>query len=298
MPSQKYEAFVTAAETGSFKSTAEKLGYTQAGISYMMNALEEEMGTALFIRDHSGVRLTADGENLLPWIQDVRASEQALQVHLDEIRNVESGHVRVATFTSVAIHWLPSIISEFLKVHPKIEFEFNCFENQDLLEEAVWNGRFDCGFVALPVKSKFHTIPLISEPIYVVVSPDHPLAGRKTFPRKALAEEPYIKIYNDSYTEYDVVFDRNGVTPNTRFVVDNDFAAIGMVSKGLGYGLFPRLILEETSFDVAALEPETPMHREMALAVRSLEKASIATKAFLEFVGDWVRENDAEDALL
>lgn len=57
----KYEAFVLAAETGSFKSTAEQLGYTQAGISYMMSSLESEMGTALFARDHSGVRLTEDG---------------------------------------------------------------------------------------------------------------------------------------------------------------------------------------------------------------------------------------------
>lgn len=54
MPNQKYEAFVTVAKTGSFKKTAEILGYTQAGVSYMMSSLEQEMGTALFTRDHSG----------------------------------------------------------------------------------------------------------------------------------------------------------------------------------------------------------------------------------------------------
>ncbi|MBO4365699.1 MAG: LysR family transcriptional regulator [Eggerthellaceae bacterium] len=291
MPSQKYEAFVMAAQLGSFKSTAEKLGYTQAGISYMMNALEEELGTALFVRDRSGVRLTADGKNLLPWIQDVRASEQALQTRIDEIRDAESGNVRVATFASVAIHWMPSIISEFLEEHPKIDFEFSCFENQDQMEEAIWNGMFDCGFITLPAKMNFHTISLMTEPIYVVIACDHPLADGTTFPRRALAKEPYIKIYNDAYTEYDVIFDRYGIEPNTRFVVDNDFAALGMVSKGLGFGLFPRLILEETSFDVARLEPETPIYREMALAVRSLDKASIATKAFLRFTQDWIRKN-------
>ena len=58
MPNQKYEAFVTVAKTGSFKKTAEILGYTQAGVSYMMSSLEQEMGTALFTRDHSGARLT------------------------------------------------------------------------------------------------------------------------------------------------------------------------------------------------------------------------------------------------
>ena len=292
MPNQKYEAFVTAAQMGSFKKAAEKLGYTQAGISYMMNALEEEMGTALFIRDRAGVRLTADGQNLLPWIQDVRASEQALQTHLDEIRDSEVGTVRVATFASVAIHWLPSIISEFLEVHPKMDFEFSCFENQDLMEEAIWNGQFDCGFVTLPVKSRFHTIPLMTEPIYAVVAPDHPLARSRTFPSSSLGSEPYIKLFNDSYTEYDVIFKLNGVTPNTRFVVDNDFAVLGMVSKGLGYSLFPRLILQETSFALAWLQPEVPLHRELALAVRSMDKASIATKAFLQFAQEWVRNNE------
>ena len=101
----KYEAFVLAAETGSFKSTAEQLGYTQAGISYMMSSLESEMGTALFARDHSGVRLTEDGRNLLPWIQDVCTSERALQARLGEVRHLESGTVRVAAFASTAIRW-------------------------------------------------------------------------------------------------------------------------------------------------------------------------------------------------
>ena len=77
----KYEAFVLAAETGSFKSTAEQLGYTQAGISYMMSSLESEMGTALFTRDHSGVRLTEDGRNLyLGFKTCARASERFKRV--------------------------------------------------------------------------------------------------------------------------------------------------------------------------------------------------------------------------
>ena len=111
MDTEKLKTFLRAVDTGSFTKAADELGYTPSGVTHMMNALEEELGTALFIRDHSGVRLTADGENLLPWIQDVRASEQALQTRLDEIRNVETGSVRVATFASVAIHWMPSIIS-------------------------------------------------------------------------------------------------------------------------------------------------------------------------------------------
>ena len=243
----KYEAFVLAAETGSFKSTAEQLGYTQAGISYMMSSLESEMGTALFARDHSGVRLTEDGRNLLPWIQDVCTSERALQARLGEVRHLESGTVRVAAFASTAIRWLPGIVDEFTNAHPKVELEFACFEDQRAIEEGVLRGEFDCGFIVLPPREKFFVIPLVQDPIYVALAPHHPLAQEDFFPREALASEPYIKIRNPGYSEYDAVFDRHEVVPRTRFVMDNDFAVMGMVNKGLGYSLFPKLILRKAS---------------------------------------------------
>ena len=51
MANQKYDAFLTVARLGSFKAAAEELGYTQAGISYLVNALEKGAGTdALFAR--------------------------------------------------------------------------------------------------------------------------------------------------------------------------------------------------------------------------------------------------------
>ena len=284
----KYEAFVLAAQTGSFKSTAEQLGYTQAGISYMMNSLESEMGTALFTRDHSGVRLTEDGRNLLPWIQDVCTSERALQSRLSEVRHLESGTVRVAAFASTAIRWLPGIVDEFMKKHPKVQLEFACFENQESLEEGVLHGDFDCGFVVMPPTEKFFAIPLVQDPIYVALAPHHPLAQEEFFPREALASEPYIKIRNPGYTEFDAVFDRHGVEPNTRFVMDNDFAVMGMVNKGLGFSLFPKLILRKAPFELARIELEIPTHRELGIVMRSWDRASMAAKAFVETVRTWV----------
>ena len=75
---QRYEAVLKAAETGSFKEAARELGYTQAGVSYAVGALERELGVSLFVREYGGVRLTADGEALLPWMQDVCNAERHL----------------------------------------------------------------------------------------------------------------------------------------------------------------------------------------------------------------------------
>lgn len=293
MANQKYEAFVTVAKTGSFKKTAEVLGYTQAGVSYMMSTLEQEMGTALFTRDHSGARLTADGRNLLPWIQDVVASEHALQTRLDELRNVGEGSLRIAAFASIAVQWLPGIMEMFLRDRPNIEYELVIYESQDDMEAATWRGEFDCCFAILPTTLDFFTIPLTRDPLYVVLPPDHPLANAPFFPKESLAVEPYIKVRSsDDRTEFDAVFARHNVEPNVRFTMDNDYAVMGMVSKGFGYSLFPQLVLDHAPFELARVELEYPTYRELAIAVRSYSRSSMATKAFIECVRRWVAQRD------
>ena len=259
MSNQKYEAFVTVAKTGSFKKAAEILGYTQAGVSYMMSSLEQEMGTALFTRDHSGARLTADGRNLLPWIQDVYASEQALQTRLAELKHVGEGSLRVAAFASISVQWLPGIMEAFLRDRPNIEYELVIYESQDEMEAATWRGEFDCCFVILPTTLDFFTIPLARDPLYVVLPPDHPLADAPFFPKESLAVEPYIKVRSsDDRTEFDAVFARHDVEPHVRFVMDNDYAVMGMVNKGFGFSLFPQLVLDNAPFELARVEPEIP----------------------------------------
>lgn len=69
---------------------------------------------------------------------------------------------------------------------------------------------------------------------------------------------------------------------------DNDFAVMGMVNKGLGYSLFPKLILRKAPFQLARIELEIPTHRELGIAMRSWDRASMAAKAFVETVRTWV----------
>lgn len=101
MRNQKYEAFLEAARTGSFKQAASELGYTQAGVSYLANALEKELGVRLFVREHGGVRLTSEGAALLPWIQEVCASERQAR---DASCGLEAAGRRVASYRRVHEH--------------------------------------------------------------------------------------------------------------------------------------------------------------------------------------------------
>ena len=290
MANPKYEAFLKVAEVGSFKRAAEELGYTQAGISYMIAALEQDMGVSFFSRERTGATLTPDGRALLPLMQGVRNSERALRARLDDIHHLESGTVRIAAFASVAIHWLPGIVKEFLGAHPKIDVQISCVEDQSEVEERLMNGDFDCAFLVLPASHEsLHCVPLAQDPIFAVVARSHPLARAPFFPTDALAHEPYIEVRGSAHSEFDALFERHGVKPSTRFVLDNDFAAMGMVSEGLGFSLFAKLMLRDAPFDLALVPPEIPTHRELAIGLRSRDTASVATKAFVECARDWVK---------
>lgn len=89
MANQKYDAFLTVARLGSFKAAAEELGYTQAGISYLVNALEKELGLTLFLREYGGVHLTTEGREVLGLVQAINADEHALATRVRELADRE-----------------------------------------------------------------------------------------------------------------------------------------------------------------------------------------------------------------
>ena len=115
---QKFIAFLTTVEYGSFTKAAEILHYSQSGISRMIQDLETEWHVTLLERGKSGVRLTSDGIRLLPYIKNICRDYQELQTEIDDLNGLQSGILRIGAFTSVSSYWLPNIISAFKKDYP------------------------------------------------------------------------------------------------------------------------------------------------------------------------------------
>lgn len=289
MSIQKYEAFMKTAELGSFKKAADALGYTQAGISYMLKTLEDEMGLSLFIRDYGGVQLTAEGQQLMPWIRDVCNSQHRLNNRLSEIKSLDSGIIRVAAFTSISIHWLPGMIHAFLKEYPKIEFDLRWSDDSQELEQLIYQGDVDCGFVILPAPVDLMAIPLKKEPLLAVLSKDHPLADAPYFPTEELGKYPYIGLKKDFYSETEQVFTNHQIEPNVYITAENDYTVMALVDKGFGFSIFPELSLLSPSFPLVRKGLESPVYREIAIALRSYQTASVATRSFLTCVQEWVK---------
>lgn len=150
MEIQKYEAFIKTAELESMKLAADALGYTQAGLGYILKSLEEELDMALFLRDYGKIHLSAAGKELLPFARHICSGQRRLTEKLLELRNLESGRIAVAVFTSVAIRWLPFLMREFLARYPAMEIDVKWYDGEKELDELLRAGDVDCGFTVLP----------------------------------------------------------------------------------------------------------------------------------------------------
>ena len=103
METARLRAFIEAAEKGSIKAAADSLGYTPSAISQLVTALEKELGLVLFRRSQKGVSLTAEGEELIPLVRAYLAREDEIYRFASELNGVTTGHLKIATYPSVAI---------------------------------------------------------------------------------------------------------------------------------------------------------------------------------------------------
>lgn len=280
---QKYLSFVKTVEYGSFTKAAEILNYSQSGISRMIGDLEKDWKVVLLERGKGGVKLTSDGLTLLPYARSLVAEYEKLQMQVDELNGLQSGLIRIGTFSSVATHWLPNIIKEFQKDYPHIDYELLLGDYAEI-EEWVIEGRVDCGFLKLPTRPDFETIFLEEDKLLAVIPEDHPLADCEKFPIAALCDGPFILLEKGENSEVSEIFRRCGLTPKVHFTTWDDFSIMSMVESGLGVGILPQLILRRTPYRILTKELDVPAYRSIVLAMRSKKTASLAVKRFIEYL--------------
>lgn len=279
----KYMAFIKTVEYGSFTKAAEILNYSQSGISRMINDLEKEWKITLLERNRTGVKLTSDGSRLLPYAKSLCEEYQKLQMQVDDLHGVQSGIIRIGTFSSVATHWLPNIIKAFQKDYPRIDYELLLGDYTEI-EEWIAEGRVDCGFLRLPTRPEFETIYLEQDNLLAILPENHPLVKCDKVPLADLCHEPFMLLEKGAKAEISEVFERNHLTPQVHFTTWDDYAIMSMVESGLGISILPQLILKRIPYHIVAKELDVPAYRHIALALRERKTASLAVKKFLEYL--------------
>ncbi len=277
---QKYMAFLTTVEYGSFTKAADLLNYSQSGVSRMISDLEKEWHVTLLERDRTGVRLTSGGAKLLPRVRSVCEEYRKLQMEINELHDLQSGLIRIGTFSSAATHWLPNIIRAFQKDYPNIDYELVLGDYTEI-EDWIREGRVDCGFLRLPTDPALETLFLEQDNFLAILPEGHPLAQSGSVPLAALCEEPFLLLENGEITD---VFRQNGLTPRIHCKLWDDYAIMSMVESGLGVSLLPELILKHVPYRIAAKPLDVSAGREIGLALRNRKNAPIAVQRFLDYL--------------
>ena len=277
----RYDAFLQVLERGTFSDAARAMGYTQSAVSQMVKNLEEELGVTMLVRSRTGVSLTREGELLLPSIRGVANARLLLNEYAANLRGLESGTVRIGTFTTVSSSLLPPVIKRFKEAHPGIRFELHQGLYADV-ESLVRDGVVDFGFTDLVRCGDLQHEPLLRDSMLLVLPADHPLAGQQSARLEDLHDFPFIQLDEGpgGATLQRIVSQHPEL--DVQYRVADDYSVLNMVENGLGAALLPEIVLRNTNRNVASLPLTPPLRRSLVVIFRRPEEMSTAATAFLQ----------------
>ena len=200
MQIESLKVFCDLADSGSFTKAAQINGVTQSAISQQMSMLERTFKSQLIERSKMKLRLTPEGRVLYEYGRKVTELYRALDHQIQDLKDVISGTIELATIYSIGLHDLPPYLKQFMATYPTVHVHVEYRSAQKVYEDVLSN-TVDVGLIAYPVKdNRLVVIPLRKEPLVLVCSPEHPFARLKTINLKALAGQKFISFEPDTPT--------------------------------------------------------------------------------------------------
>lgn len=276
MDDKKLRALLTAVQCGSFGKATAQLGYTQSAMTHLVNKLEAELGCTLLVRSSHGVRLSEEGEHLLPYIQNYLAASDALRQEAAAQGEQYSRILRIGCFASIARARLPELLQKFRKLHPEIKVDVlvGGYELAAALEEE----RVHIALVEESCGKGFYWTPLTDAPLVAVVPPDFPWT-EETISLDRLLQETFLSCPEQYVTRL--------LPPDTtrlEVTASDDAAILSMVAAGLGVSVLSAFSLVGYEGQVRIIPLTEPVFRSLGAAVKSPPPANSAARYFLSFL--------------
>ena len=282
MESKKLEALLMAVDLGSFTKAAEVLGYTQSGLTHMMNSLEKEVGFTLLERGRSGVRLTEEGERIAPAVREFLQANARLDSVIEQVASSRTEIIRVSAYASIAMHWLPGIIQRFREECPDVDVDIRMADHVDVPYELLAQGKMDAILVSPQDEGQYEWVHLADDPMFAVLPRDFDTQGMTAFPLAAFEARDFIMPSQGFDKDIMRIFNRIGVKPHILPTWVDDPTVISMVSHGLGVSMMTELTVRGRTDGVKLLPVQPASSRELGLAVRSLDAASDGLRHFID----------------
>lgn len=192
MQIESLKVFCDLAETESFTRAAQINDVTQSAVSQQISSLERTFKALLIERSKKRFRLTREGQVLYDHSKQVIQTYESLHNKLQEIKEIISGTIRLATIYSIGLHDLPPYLKKFLRSYPTVNVHVEYRRSNQVYEDVIGN-TVDMGLVAYAIRdSKLEIAPLRKDPLVLITHPQHPLAKSKSIRLKALSGSKFI----------------------------------------------------------------------------------------------------------
>lgn len=235
--------FLNVQETGSITAGARRSHMTLASASERIRGMEDTLGVSLLLREHRGVQATPAGRTLAHHARLVLAQMDRMRGELDHYGQGLKGHVRVLCNTTALSEYLPQVLGEFLKDHPRVSVDLEERLSYEIAD-ALRAGTCDIGVLA--DSTDLHGLQVLRfrhDPLALVVPAGHPLAGRQTVTLAEVADEEFVGLVQGSALQEHIAHHarRSGKVLSYRVRLRSFDAVCRMVGLGVGVAIMPRV---------------------------------------------------------
>ena len=280
-------AFVEVVRQGGFTQAAKKVFATQSTVSKAIKQLEDEIGVPLLDRVGHSSRPTAAGDIVYQRALRMLAERDDLIAELEELRGLKRGTLRLGLPPVGSSTLFAPLFAVYRNRYPGIDIRL-VEHGSDRLEELVASGEIELAASLLPVREEFEWQDVRREPLSVLVSTSHPLAGRRSLDLPALRDLPFI-LFETGFALNRIILDAcrsHGFEPAVIARSSQIDFIVELAAADLGVGFLPRLIADQRKHPsvkrIPLSEPHTDWH--MAMIWRRGGFLSHAAKAWLELL--------------
>lgn len=286
MDIRKLATFVDLADTLNYTETASRLFTTQATISKQIKSLEVELDTILVDRTHRAITLTAAGELVLPYAQQIVAAQQQMSEQLHQ-QAVQLGmRLVIRAVPSISSYKGFNTIAAFTKQHPEVDLQFSEAETATLLP-SLDQGDVDVIFTRLfeIQHAKYDVIIGESDHFVALLPKDHPLATAKSLPVSTLAHDQLLLLSESTglYQPVIKMLTAAGITPKVTYTGQRIDLIAGMVNRGMGVAIMMAHSVDLKDYANVVAVPIAPTVGSHLAFMRMHGKHSVASDLFWAF---------------
>ncbi|MFP4156066.1 MAG: LysR family transcriptional regulator [Opitutales bacterium] len=239
---ENFKIFSDLVESESFSRAAKLNGITQSAVSQQLRAMEKNFNILIVDRSQKQFRLTREGQKLYESAKEMLYLYDKLNSELQEMKKVISGTIHISTVYSIGLHELPPYVKAFLTKYPEVNIRVEYRRANNVYEDILSNS-IDLGLVAYPQKHKqLEILPFHDDMLVLVVSPEHPLAKRKSVELGEISGQKFVGFEPDIPTRKatDAIFREENIDVEPVMEFDNVETVKRAVEINAGIAILPQ----------------------------------------------------------